>query len=44
LPGATILELGPHGIHRTTWDELAIVGLWRRFLQRPEDFVQQFRP
>jgi predicted ATPase len=44
LPGATILELGPHGIHRTTWDELAIVGLWRRFLQRPEGFVQQFRP
>jgi predicted ATPase len=44
LPGATILELGPHGIHRTTWDELAIVGLWRRFLQQPEGFVQQFRP
>jgi predicted ATPase len=35
LPDATILELGDHGIRRVEWDDLAIVGHWREFLQRP---------
>ncbi|HET6533535.1 MAG TPA: AAA family ATPase [Actinoplanes sp.] len=39
LPGATILELGEHGIRRTTWDELAIVGHWRHFLERPGAYL-----
>jgi predicted ATPase len=39
LPGATILELGEHGIRRTTWDELAIVGHWRHFLKRPDAYL-----
>ena len=32
LPGATILELGAHGIRRATWDELEIVDLLAAFL------------
>jgi predicted ATPase len=40
LPGATILELGEHGIRRTTWDELAIVTHWRRFLERPDAYLK----
>ncbi len=35
LPDATILELGAHGIRRVEWGDLAIVGHWREFLQRP---------
>jgi predicted ATPase len=39
LPGATILELGAHGIRRTTWDELEIVTHWRSFLGRPGTYL-----
>jgi predicted ATPase len=39
LPGATILELGAHGIRRTTWDELEIVAHWRSFLGRPGTYL-----
>ncbi|MET0423072.1 MAG: ABC transporter, partial [Actinoplanes sp.] len=41
LPDATILELGPHGIHRTEWANLAIVANWRRFLGDPEDYLRR---
>jgi predicted ATPase len=40
LPGATILELGEHGIRRTTWNDLEIVGHWRRFLERPDGYLR----
>ena len=40
LPGATILELGEPGIRRTTWDELEIVGHWRRFLEHPQGYLR----
>jgi predicted ATPase len=40
LPGATILELGLHGIRRTTWAELEIVAHWRRFLDRPDAYLK----
>ena len=40
LPGATILELGEHGIRRTTWDELEIVAHWRRFLGGPDAYLR----
>ncbi|UQU65969.1 AAA family ATPase [Couchioplanes caeruleus] len=40
LPGATILELGPSGIRRTTWEELEIVGHWRRFLAHPQGYLR----
>jgi predicted ATPase len=39
LAGATILELGEHGIRRVAWDELEIVGHWRRFLDRPGAYL-----
>jgi predicted ATPase len=40
LPGATILELGEHGIRRTAWDELEIVAHWRHFLDRPDGYLK----
>ena len=40
LPGATILELGAHGIRRTAWDDLEIVGHWRRFLESPAGYLK----
>lgn len=40
LPGATILELGSHGIRKASWDELDIVGNWRRFLDSPDTFLR----
>jgi predicted ATPase len=39
LPGATILELGPHGIRRTAWAELEIVANWRQFLAGPQAYL-----
>jgi predicted ATPase len=39
LPGATILELGGHGIRRAGWDELEIVAHWRGFLARPGAYL-----
>ncbi|GAA2507248.1 AAA family ATPase [Winogradskya humida] len=43
LPGATILELGAHGIRRATWDDLEIVAHWRRFLDRPDAYLRALR-
>ncbi|WP_250002003.1 AAA family ATPase [Actinoplanes sp. M2I2] len=40
LPGATILELGAHGIRRTEWADLDIVASWRGFLASPEAFLR----
>lgn len=40
LPDATILELGPHGIRRTTWADLEIVTNWRRFLGQPDAYLR----
>jgi predicted ATPase len=39
LPGATILELGAHGIRRVSWAELEIVAHWRHFLDRPDAYL-----
>jgi predicted ATPase len=39
LPGATILELGPHGIRKADWSDLAIVGHWKQFLDRPATYL-----
>jgi predicted ATPase len=39
LPGATILELGEHGIRRVEWQDLEIVAHWRRFLDRPAAYL-----
>ncbi|MET0493568.1 MAG: AAA family ATPase [Actinoplanes sp.] len=40
LPSATILELGEHGIRKTSWAELEIVAHWRRFLDSPDSFLR----
>ncbi len=40
LPGATILEVGEHGIRRRSWDELEIVRHWREFLDGPERYLR----
>ena len=40
LPGATILELGAHGIRRVTWDELELVQHWQGFLGRPDSYLR----
>lgn len=39
LPGATVLELGEHGIRTTTWTELAVVDHVRAFLDRPDRYL-----
>ncbi|WP_250027526.1 AAA family ATPase [Paractinoplanes maris] len=43
LPGATILELGAHGIRRTAWADLDIVANWRGFLDAPEAYLRHLR-
>jgi predicted ATPase len=40
LPGATILELGEHGIRRTTWDDLELTNRWRLFLAAPGSYLR----
>jgi predicted ATPase len=39
LPGATILELGEHGIRKTEWESLELVEHWRAFLGRPSSYL-----
>ena len=39
LPGATVLELGEHGIRTTAWSELAVVEHFRAFLDRPDRYL-----
>lgn len=41
LPGATLLELGDHGIRKVPrWEDLELVSSWKHFLSRPEQFLQ----
>jgi predicted ATPase len=41
LPGATLLELGEHGIRRAeSFDDLALIGHWRNFLKSPERYLR----
>jgi predicted ATPase len=41
LPGATLLELGEHGIRRVdAYDDLGLVRDYRRFLAAPERYLQ----
>jgi predicted ATPase len=41
-PGAEIIELGPHGLRRTAWEELEIVGRWRIYLRDPQSYLHPF--
>jgi predicted ATPase len=43
-PGADILELGEHGIRRTTREELNLVDHWRRFMAAPETYLRHLGP
>jgi predicted ATPase len=40
VPGATILELGDWGIRAAQWEELHLVGAWRRFLTEPASYFR----
>ena len=40
LPGAAILELGEHGIRRTTWEDLELTARWRLFLTSPDVYLR----
>ncbi len=39
-PGADIVEVGEHGMRRTSWDELDLVDHWRRYLQTPDAYLR----
>jgi predicted ATPase len=40
FPGATLLEFGEHGRRLSAWDDLQMVGHWRRFLTAPEAYLR----
>jgi predicted ATPase len=40
LPGASILELGDWGIRSARWEELHLVGAWRRFMTEPGSYFR----
>ena len=40
MPGARIIEVGDWGLRETTWEDLAIVDHWRRFLRQPEAYLR----
>jgi predicted ATPase len=40
VPGAAILELGDWGIRSSRWEDLYIVGAWRRFLTEPDSYFR----
>ncbi|WP_298460649.1 AAA family ATPase [uncultured Cellulomonas sp.] len=40
LPGCTILELDDDGLHRTTWEDLAVVSHWRTYLRDPRVYLR----
>jgi predicted ATPase len=40
VPGASILELGDWGIRGARWEELHLVGAWRRFLTEPASYFR----
>ena len=40
LPGATLLEVGDHGLRQVAYDDLDLVRDWRDFLAAPERFLR----
>lgn len=40
LPGADVVELGPHGLRRTAWEDLEVVGHWRTYLADPGRYLR----
>lgn len=43
LPGATLLELTADGLEPRTWEELAVVEHYRRFLAGPQAYLRHLR-
>jgi predicted ATPase len=39
FPGATIIELDEHGAQVRDYDDVELVGLWRRFMDDPQSFL-----
>nr|AGU10306.1 AAA domain [uncultured organism] len=42
-PGADIIQVDSDGFHRTSWDDLEMVGHWQRFLRSPEQYLRHLR-
>lgn len=40
LPGATVVEVGEHGLRTVAYDDLDLVRDWRAFLDRPERYLR----
>ena len=40
MPEATILEVGPWGLRRTTWEELELVQHWKAYLEAPGRYLR----
>jgi predicted ATPase len=40
VPGANIMELGDWGIRAARWEELYLVGAWRRFMSEPDSYFR----
>ncbi|MET0196372.1 ABC transporter [Rhodococcus sp. RS1C4] len=40
VPGADIVEVGDHGLRRTSWEELELVAHWRRYLADPSMYLR----
>jgi len=40
LPGATVLEVGEHGLRAAAYDELDLVQDWRGFLSAPDRYLR----
>ncbi|MGH3941039.1 MAG: AAA family ATPase [Pseudonocardiaceae bacterium] len=39
-PGAEIIEVGEHGLHRVDWADLELVDHWRRYLEHPAAYLR----
>ena len=40
VPGASIRELGDWGIRPARWEDLHLVGAWRRFMTEPGSYFR----
>lgn len=40
LPGADIVEVGEHGMRRTSWEDLELVSHWKRYLADPGSYLR----
>jgi predicted ATPase len=43
LPGATVLEVGAHGMRPVRWEDLELTDSWRRFLEAPQAYLRHLR-